>query len=274
MRRSPEHESLRIGVTGPDRGGFWAWFFTRWALYRCGARAIRITPSRPYDRSRLHGVVLGGGADVTEPLIEATTPERIEGKPRIYWPGRVLDLCLAPFVLALRWLGGTRGHGIDRARDVLELELLNHARQLDLPVLGICRGAQLLSLFEGGALQRNVNAEYQERPQLYTVLPRREVRVIAHSRLHDVLGAEELLVNSLHFHAVSDAGRAMRVSARETSGVPQAIEHTERAFWIGVQWHPEYLPQHEIHMRLFRRLAEQARARLLGRASAILPCVE
>src|SRR5262245_6034933 len=59
-----------IGVTGPDRGGFAAWLFTRWALARSGARAVRITPNRPGHPERLDGLVIGGGADISEPLPE------------------------------------------------------------------------------------------------------------------------------------------------------------------------------------------------------------
>ena len=58
------HRRVLIGVTGPDRGGLVAWSMTALALRRCGARGVRITPSRPCDPSRLHGLVIGGGTDV------------------------------------------------------------------------------------------------------------------------------------------------------------------------------------------------------------------
>jgi len=248
-----------IGVTGPDRGGWPAWIFARWALYRAGARAVRITPSRSIAWEKLGGVVIGGGADVSEPLGDAA-PEPPPPPSRVRWPRRIIDLLLAPLVLLVRLIGAVKHHGVDPARDGLELRLLEYARERDLPVLGICRGSQLMNLAEGGTLLRDVNTLYDERPQLYTVLPRREVCVASDSRLHEIVGRGELLVNSLHFHAVREPGRGMRIVAREPSGVPQAIEHTGRRFWLGVQWHPEYLPQHESHQRIFAALTAAARA--------------
>ncbi|MDB4977523.1 MAG: peptidase [Myxococcaceae bacterium] len=247
-----------IGVTGPKRGGWPAWVFTRWALSRAGARAVRITSASQVDMTRLSGLVIGGGADVSEPI--ANMPE--EPTPpasRVRWPRRLIDLLFAPLVLVVRWLAATKPHGIDPGRDAMELRLLEYAREHELPVLGICRGSQLMNLAEGGTLLRDVNTLYDERPHLYTVLPRREVAVLPDSRLFAIVGRRELLVNSLHFHAVRDPGRDVRIVAREPSGVPQAIEHTKRKFWLGVQWHPEYLPQQDVHQRIFEALAEAAR---------------
>ena len=253
MGHKPQEVAPLIGVTGPDAGGFSAWIFTRVALERVGARVVRVTPARTVDPSRLDGLVVGGGADVTDPLsaasdeIEDPAPTR-RPHPLIRWPLRLLDLVLAPLVLLVRMIAGKHSSaGPAPARDALELALLNHAREHNLPVLGICRGAQLMSVAEGGTLLRDLRSLYSERPHLYAVLARRAVRISEGSRLRKVVGRDELLVNSLHFHAVGQAGRDMRIVAREDCGVPQAIEHHARRFWIGVQWHPEYLPHHRAH---------------------------
>lgn len=249
----------RVGVTGPNKGGWPAWIFTRFALYRVGARAVRITTSRTVDFATLSGVVIGGGADVSEPVVDAPD-ELAPPVSRVRWPRRLLDLLLAPLVLLVRWVAATKRHGVDPARDALELKLLEYARERDLPVLGICRGSQLMNLAEGGSLLRDVNTLYDERPQLYTVLPRREVEVLADSVLYRIVGRSSLLVNSLHFHAVREPARGMRIVAREPSGVPQAVENSARRFWLGVQWHPEYLPQQESHQKIFQALAAAARS--------------
>jgi putative glutamine amidotransferase len=117
-----------------------------------------------------------------------------------------------------------------------------------------------MNLVAGGTLMRDVDTMYTERPQLYTVLPRREVVVTAQSRLRQIVGRASLLVNSLHFHAVDAPGPGFEIVAREPSGVPQAIERPARDFWLGVQWHPEYLPQQDAHQRIFEALVQAAQA--------------
>ncbi|MBC7171886.1 MAG: gamma-glutamyl-gamma-aminobutyrate hydrolase family protein [Polyangiaceae bacterium] len=250
----------RIGVTGPDRGGFPAWVFTWLCLKRAGARAVHITPSHQVDLDRIDGLVIGGGADISLPLPVsfAVPPQGSRRRPRFVRP---IDEALAILVVLFRVATGSRPRGKDRARDALELSLLDHADREQLPVLGICRGAQLMNVAAGGTLLWDLNTLYDERPQLYTLLPRRRVEIEKDSCLRRVLHAHSLRVNSLHDHAVGEPGQGMRVVAREATGVAQAIEHTGRTFWIGVQWHPEYLPQHVSHQRLFRALARAARGR-------------
>ncbi|HKO94817.1 MAG TPA: hypothetical protein VJU61_26865, partial [Polyangiaceae bacterium] len=98
-----------IGVTGPIRGGRAAWLFTRMALRRAGASVVHITPARAFAPERLDGLVIGGGADVTEPLSEGEGPE--PPPERVRWPRRMLDLLLAPFVLLFRYMFAIQRHG-------------------------------------------------------------------------------------------------------------------------------------------------------------------
>jgi putative glutamine amidotransferase len=65
-------------------------------------------------------------------------------------------------------------------------------------------------------------------------------------------------VNALHHQAVAEPGRGLRIVARETSGIVQGIEHTALPLVLGVQWHPEYLPQHRRQRRLFSALVTAA----------------
>jgi putative glutamine amidotransferase len=264
LRREP----LLIGVTGPDRGGFVSWFFTRLMLWRCGARAVRITPRRSCDVATLDGIVFGGGADVSEPLSLALTPP-VEGESelplrRLSWRHHLM----APLIVILRWLGSRRSHGQDLARDRCELALLGEAEARQLPVLGICRGAQLLSMARGGTLLRRVDDLYEERPRLYTALPRRLVRLEPGSLLRSVLGRELLHVNSLHHHAIELAGTGFRVAAREPEGIVQAVERALPVLWWGVQWHPEFLPQSRAQQRLSRYWVEACRQRKQARNAA------
>ena len=114
---------------------------------------------------------------------------------------------------------------------------------------------------EGGELAHDVGADYPDRNELWTPLPAREVVVHPDSVLFQTLGKPKLCVNSLHRHAVESVPAPMRIVARE-SGAPiaQAIEHPGRPFWIGVQWHPEYLPQVPTQRRLFETLVQTAGA--------------
>jgi putative glutamine amidotransferase len=217
-----------------------------------------VTTARHVDPATLDGLIIGGGADVTDAIDTGELDDTPPRSMHVRWPRRVLDLLLAPLVLSVRLLGAVKHHGVDQGRDVLEARLIKYADLHGLPVLGICRGAQLMNLVAGGTLLRDVNSLYEERPQLYTVLPRREVEVAQDSHLHTIVGRSNLLVNSLHYHAVDAPGPGLRVVAREPSGVPQAIERAARPFWIGVQWHPEYLPQQEAHQQIFEALARVA----------------
>jgi putative glutamine amidotransferase len=249
-----------IGVTGPDTGGDAAWWFTRMAIRRSGGIARRITPSRAELREPLDALVVGGGADVSDPGHAQDhegreLPRRPSSRSWWRWIG---DLVIAPLVYALRRLDARPIDTIDPARDRLERSLLAHAAAQDMPVLGICRGAQLMNVCAGGSLHRSLVDFYGEEPEPWTVLPRKRVELDPDSRLARVLRASTCRVNGLHRHAVEAIGRDLRVVARERSGLTQAIEHPTRRFWIGVQWHPEYLPQLPEQRRLFHALVAEA----------------
>ncbi|MFO7597619.1 MAG: gamma-glutamyl-gamma-aminobutyrate hydrolase family protein, partial [Desulfocurvibacter africanus] len=97
-----------------------------------------------------------------------------------------------------------------------------------------------------------------EIPQVRTVFPRKEVLLEPDSRLASILGATSARVNALHDQAVKTLGSDLRVVAREPSGVVQAIEHTRRPLALGVQWHPEFMPQIASQQNIFRALVRQA----------------
>jgi putative glutamine amidotransferase len=141
-----------------------------------------------------------------------------------------------------------------------------------MPTLGICRGAQLMALAEGGTLVRDVASHFVERPQLRTVLARRRVRICEDTMLRDVLEREALLANSLHRDAVREVRRPLQVAAVEPdTGIVQAIEDPGMPFWCGVQWHPEYLPQVAVHQRLFDVLVSRARLKPQRRPPTPVP---
>lgn len=253
-----------IGITGPDEGGAAAWLATAFAVWRAGGRPLRVRPARPCSAQRLHGLVIGGGADVAPELYgEAAQPmpEHAVSTSSRRLGRRLLTLALIPLLWALRGLLRS-SHRIpgDAARDELESTLLAEADGSGLPVLGICRGAQLMNVHRGGSLVRDLGDFYMESTQITTLLPYKPVEVSPESRLAQVLGRSRCRVNSLHRHAVHETGDGVVVVAREASGVVQAIEDPQRVFFIGVQWHPEYLPQRPEQRRLFDALVSSARS--------------
>jgi putative glutamine amidotransferase len=251
-----------IGVSGPDRGGFPAWLFVSWVVRAAGGHPVRITPSRGVPPRTLDALIIGGGADI-DPHHYGAGGERVERRKikRAKRPGQLIAYLLLPIVFLLRILFGVRHARVDKARDALELALLERAELEGRPVLGICRGAQLLNIHAGGSLHRELDSFYVESANPETVFPRKLVRVMPNSRLHELLELERCRVNSLHRQAVRELGRNLSVAAVEHSGVIQAIERSDRPFWVGVQWHPEYLPYRVEQRRLFEELVLAAKQR-------------
>jgi putative glutamine amidotransferase len=225
---------------------------------------VRITPTRPFNIERLDALVLGGGADIDpsrygEKLMETI---RVESKKEMHFGWRSLILTALWLFRRLFSVTFTTVRE-DEARDELEFRLLQEAVRRGIPVLGLCRGAQLINVFFGGTLYQDLQNFYIERPQLHTIFPRKTVHVEPESALFKAMEKKHLHVNSLHRQAVKDLGKNLRVVCRETTGVLQAIEHIHFPFLIGVQWHPEFLPFSRPQRRLFIHLVESART---GRA--------
>jgi putative glutamine amidotransferase len=255
---------VRVGVTGPDRGGAVAWELTRVALRRAGAHAVRITPSDPRPLNDVDALVIGGGADI-DPTLYGVEPETvgrvIKASSKTVQQHRTpaLSLLVAPGIFVMRKIFERHtAVGHDIARDDLERGLIDGALSSGKPLLGICRGAQLLNVCLGGTLHLDVAEFYVEAPQLRTVLPRKVVQIEPRSCLARVIGAAPCAVNALHHQAIDTLGRDIAIVARETNGIVQAIEVTGARFAIGVQWHPEYIPQHRRQQALFEALIDAA----------------
>lgn len=251
----------RIGVTGPDKGGLSAWLFTALAVRRAGGRPIRIRPMKPRSIEQFDGLIIGGGADVSPELYgQQPMPDLQHFQDRAL-PGwrRLLGLILFPLLFVIRRLLVTRTTGLNVARDKLEKGLIRDAYERELPMLGICRGMQLLNVAAGGSLHQSIKSFYEEAPAIRSVLPRKRIEIEPDSLLARVLGSTSGQVNALHDQAIDSLGQHLRICAREPTGVVQAIEHHERDFLIGVQWHPEYLPQRREQGDLFRALVGATR---------------
>ncbi|HYF53230.1 MAG TPA: gamma-glutamyl-gamma-aminobutyrate hydrolase family protein [Salinarimonas sp.] len=222
-----------VGVTTSRRGGWRAYLMHRLALWRAGARAVRLVAGDPPPREALDGLIIGGGDDIGAELYGGTVLPDVR---------------------------------VDPDRDALELRVLREALPQGVPVLGICRGAQMINVSLGGSLHTDIHAVYVEAPRMRTVLARKMVAIEPGSRLDRILRCNPCRVNALHHQSVDRLGRGLRVVARDESGIVQAIETMEDRFLLGVQWHPELLVTRQPHQRLFAALVEAAR----GPRSAVI----
>lgn len=255
-----KHARPRIGVTGPNRGGLAAWFFTALAVRRAGGRPVRIQPKRMRTIDDLDGLIVGGGADVSPGLYGQTHRSRLSSlhdRGAHGWR-RLAGWLLFPLMFTVRRLLTTKAGGTDHQRDRLEKSLLSAAFERNLPVLGICRGMQLINVVAGGSLHQDLEGFYDEYPAIRSVLPRKRVALRSGTRLEAIMGRPSSWVNALHSQAVDDLGAGLRVAASEANGIIQAIESTGDGLVIGVQWHPEYLPQRRQQQALFRALVRAA----------------
>lgn len=161
----------------------------------------------------LDGLVLQGGADVA-PQTYSQTATRPE------------------------WIG-------DSARDMYELELLHEFIEAGKPVLGICRGCQLINVAFGGTLYQDIATDVPEaNPHVHETYDshRHRIQFPSGSSLGAMFAAHKSpLVNSIHHQAVRDLGRDLMIEAvSEGDNIVEAVRHTKSRFVMGLQWHPEF----------------------------------
>ena len=211
------------------------------SIEKAGGIPLVIPPKRHADAStidlldRIDGLLLSGGADLN-PILLGEDP-----------------------VPAL--------HGINHERDEFEMELIKLAYNRQLPMLGICRGIQMLAAALGGTILQDIQ----------TAMP--QAKLIKHSQdadrhvsTHFVESVEDSLmrslfgkrfaVNSFHHQAVGDPGPRFRATALSADGVIEAIESTEMKSIIGVQWHPECfaIDDNDYMMPLFKHFVDDAQS--------------
>jgi putative glutamine amidotransferase len=148
----------------------------------------------------------------------------------------------------------------DPARDWVEIRLVQWAMADGKPILGVCRGLQIINVACGGSLYQHVPEEYRSElkhdcfptvPQYSRDYLAHAVRADAPSRLGRLLG-EEIAVNSMHHQGIKRLGAGLHASAHATDGLIEGIEGAGGRYLVGVQWHPEELADaHAPQRRLF-----------------------
>jgi putative glutamine amidotransferase len=200
------------------------------AVSRGGGAPLIVPPFAPEDDvetflDRVDGVVLSGGPDID---------------PCLY--GQEEGPNLGP---------------IDVGLDRFELGFVRRALERDLPILAICRGAELLNVARGGTLLQHIEGHRQKEEARVTT---HGVRLEPDSRLAATLGAERTEVNSYHHQAVDVLGAGLRAVAWADDGIVEGIECTSADFVIGVQWHAEGLIDEPRQCALFSAFVEAAQA--------------
>ena len=142
-------------------------------------------------------------------------------------------------------------------RDLWEFALIKAALRQHKPILGVCRGCQILNVALGGTLYQSLSQQYPNSGEHYPQETEmhhlyHSVNIESDSLLHKMFG-DKLMVNSFHNLAVKDLASCFKVSARSSEGVIEGIESQDHHFVVGVQWHPEALTkQHPHFIELFK----------------------
>ena len=196
------------------------------AVTMAGGRAVLVPPDDQDDDVLriLDGLVLSGGADLD---------------PASYGQE-------------------THPHTVIRPdRDKAEISLVRRALDQDMPVLGVCRGMQLLAITAGGHLHQHLpdvlgHEKHRPAPGVYG---EHDASFVPGSRIAALMG-DDVAVHCFHHQGVADAG-SLRVTGRTEDGLAEAVEDPDRRFVLGVQWHPEVIRDR----RLFGALVEASRRR-------------
>ena len=126
----------------------------------------------------------------------------------------------------------------DLQRDEAEWRILGSFLPTRKPVLCICRGVQMLNVFQGGTLHQHIPGHSDFKSRGKGCHP---VSIVPGSKLDQILNASQITVNSLHHQAVDSLGKDLTVNAVSEDGIVEAVSHINHPFCIGVQWHPEHI---------------------------------
>ena len=135
---------------------------------------------------------------------------------------------------------------VDAERDAIDFRLLDEARRSGAPVLGICRGLQVVNVALGGTLVQDIPTErpspvVHQRAQEEKTRRDHRVAIAPGTRFASIAGVAEIAVNSRHHQAIERVAPGLAVSATAPDGVPEAVEASGESWLVAVQWHPENL---------------------------------
>jgi putative glutamine amidotransferase len=213
-----------VGICLPNKGNFFAYLFIKLNLRIQGAYSVRLRPSENNVKfQRLDGLILSGGTDIN---------------PTLY--GANKDAHNTP---------------LDTKRDTFELEMIDKAYKKQIPILGICRGAQLINIYFKGTLYPSILELDQYIIHKNSIFPIKSAFIKRLSNLFAITKKKEIVINSIHNQAINKVGDDLQVSACHDK-IIEAIEKENYPFLLGVQWHPEYLIYLKEHRLIFDKFTE------------------
>lgn len=155
---------------------------------------------------------------------------------------------------------------ISPLRDNLELYLAKKVLESGKPVLGICRGIQIMNVAAGGTLYQDIGSQItsstvlkhsQQAPKWH---PTHDIRVSQGSKVWKVFKKQFISVNTFHHQAIKDVAAGFVVTSSTSDGVIESIEHTQHTFAVGIQWHPELMwENYPEQLNLFKLFVDSCR---------------
>jgi putative glutamine amidotransferase len=154
---------------------------------------------------------------------------------------------------------------VSERRASFELDIVRLAKQADLPLLGICGGMQTMNVACGGSLIQDIPAQIpkplQHRQQTHATNLSHTITVTPGSLLRRIVRSASMRVNSSHHQSVNAVAPSLIASAQASDGIVEAIESPAHRFFLGIQWHPEFLfDRYPLHRRLFEAFLRASRA--------------
>lgn len=214
-----------IGVTTSINKSQTMWLCNNLAVWIAGGKAIRLTTRNYKNYREYNGYLISGGVDID---------------PTIYNEENIASI------------------GIEKERDKLEFEVINHALENNKPLFGICRGAQMINIVMGGNLYQNARDIYKDflptSSTLGKAFLRRKVNITAKGIISKVFAnKKQISVNSIHHQAINQLGKGLKITAKDRHNIVQTIESSDaKSYILGLQWHPEFMLYKKKQRKVFQ----------------------
>jgi putative glutamine amidotransferase len=213
---------VTVGVCLPNKGNRFAYWFIKFNLWLQNAKSVPLRPSTLLPNiNSIDALILSGGADIN---------------PSLYGADK-------------------KAHNteLDKPRDDFELTMIETAYKKKLPILGICRGAQLINIYFKGTLHATILELDEFIIHKNSIFPIKQVLIKRFSNLFKIIKQKKIIANSIHNQAINKVGNNLKISACHEK-IIEAIEKENYPFLLGVQWHPEYLIYLKEHREIFKQL--------------------